>query len=88
MLLKGANLLKPGGLLIYMVCSFLKIETYDQVNKFLKKESNFKLYNFKLKNQNSEYSKLIKNKCMKTLPTTVLNNNIDGYFAAFLKKNK
>ena len=31
-----------------MVCSFLKIETFDQVNKFLKKRNNFKLYNFKL----------------------------------------
>ena len=27
MLLKAATLLKPSGLIIYMVCSFLKIET-------------------------------------------------------------
>ena len=48
----------------------------------------FELNNFKLINGESEYSKLINDKCMKTLPTSFLNNNIDGYFAAFLKKNK
>ena len=88
MLLKGAHLLKSNGIILYMVCSFLKIETDDQINKFLKKNNNFELYNFKLINGESEYSKLINDKCMKTLPTSFLNNNIDGYFAAFLKKNK
>ena len=88
MLLKGAHLLKSNGIILYMVCSFLKLETDDQINKFLKKNNNFELYNFKLINGESEYSKLINDKCMKTLPTSFLNNNIDGYFAAFLKKNK
>ncbi len=88
MLLKGAHLLKSNGIILYMVCSFLKIETDDQINKFLKKNNNFELYDFKLINGESKYSKLINDKCMKTLPTSFLNNNIDGYFAAFLKKNK
>ena len=88
MLLKAATLLKPSGLIIYMVCSFLKIETDDQINNFLKKKNDFDLYNFKINNKNTNYSNLIKDKCMKTLPISVLNKNIDGYFAAFLKKNK
>ncbi len=71
-----------------MVCSFLKIETDDQINKFLKKKTNFKLYNFKINNRNTNYSKLIRDNCMKTLPISILNKNIDGYFAAFLKKSK
>ncbi len=88
MLLKGATLLNTNGLIIYMVCSFLKIETDDQINKFLKGKTNFELYNFKINNRNTGYSKLMKDNCMKTLPTSVLNKNIDGYFAAFLKKSK
>jgi len=88
MLLKATTLLKPSGLIIYMVCSFLKIETDDQIYKFLKKKTDFELYNFKIDNKYSNYSKLIKDKCMKTLPISVLNKNIDGYFAAFLKKSK
>ena len=88
MLVKGTTLLKPSGLIIYMVCSFLKIETDDQINKFLKGKTNFELYNFKINNRNTGYSKLMKDNCMKTLPTSVLNKNIDGYFAAFLKKSK
>ena len=38
--------------------------------------------------KNNKYSKLIKNKYMKTLPDTILKYNIDGYFAAYLKKIK
>ncbi len=86
MLLKGTTLLKPSGIIIYMVCSFLKVETDDQINKFLKKKTDFELYNFKINNRNTNYSKFIKDKCMKTLPISILNQNIDGYFAAFLKK--
>ena len=37
-------------------------------------------------NSNEECSKLIKNNVMITLPNVIHNHNIDGYFAAYLKK--
>ena len=37
MLAKAARLVSKGGYIVYMTCSFLKIETIDQINKFLKK---------------------------------------------------
>ena len=88
MLNKASNILNVDGLIIYMVCSFLKYETEDQINKFLLKNSNFEIFGFDLLNKKNKYSSLINNNFMKTLPDTLLNYNIDGYFAAFLKKLK
>ena len=86
MLEKASLILNKQGLILYMVCSFLKRETEDQINSFLKVKDNFKLYNFTLKDKDKESSKLIKNDVMITLPNTINNLNIDGYFAAYLKK--
>ena len=89
MLEKASCILNKNGFIIYMTCSFLKIETIDQVNKFLKKNSNFLLSSFKVReNDNNNYYKLIKNNFMLTLPNMIFNFNIDGYFAAYLKKIK
>ena len=88
MLNKASNLLNPNGLIIYMVCSFLKFETENQINNFLNIKRDFQLFNFDMLSKNISYSKLIKNKYMKTLPDTILKYNIDGYFAAYLKKIK
>ena len=71
-----------------MVCSFLKIETEDQIRNFLSKKNDFKLHKFDLINKKNKYSKLFKKNIMITLPKTILNYNIDGYFAACLKKIK
>ena len=71
-----------------MTCSFLEVETVYQINKFLQKNSDFELFNFKLNNKFSKYSRLIKDGLMITLPDKILKNNIDGYFAACLKKIK
>tara|TARA_A100001011_G_scaffold217090_1_gene225053 strand:- start:6779 stop:8047 length:1269 start_codon:yes stop_codon:yes gene_type:complete len=88
MLDKASILLNPNGFIIYMVCSFLDEETDNQINNFLNKHSNFEISNFNLLNPNINYSKLINNNFMKTLPDSILNYNIDGYFAAYLKKIK
>ena len=82
---KASLLLNNNGLILYMVCSFLEYETKVQIDKFLNKNSNFKLDNFKLI-KNSEYSGLVKNNLMITLPDKIFEKNIDGYFAAYLKK--
>tara|TARA_A100001015_G_C15044442_1_gene742484 strand:- start:6346 stop:7614 length:1269 start_codon:yes stop_codon:yes gene_type:complete len=88
MLEKASGLVGKGGYIVYMTCSFLKIETIDQINKFLKKNTNFLLSKFKLKENNIKYSKLIKNNLMISLPDEIFDNQIDGFFASFLKKIK
>ena len=88
MLEKASFLLNTNGFIIYMTCSFLQIETIDQVKKFLKKNNNFLLSDFKIKENKRSYSKLIKNNFMITIPNIIFKYNIDGYFAAFLKKTK
>ena len=69
-----------------MVCSFLKNETEDVIDNFLIHNKDFQLYKFDLTERNIEYSKLIKNNYMITFPDTIKELNIDGYFAAYLKK--
>ncbi len=88
MIIKASSILKLNGLLLYMVCSFLKKETEDQIESFLTNHTNFELCKFNLFDQNIKYAKLVKNNFFLTLPNTILNYNIDGYFAAFLKKIK
>ena len=88
MLIKASNLLNIKGIILYMACSFLKYETEDQINHFLNLRKDFEILKFKMVNKNIEYSKLIQNNFMLTLPDRVLQYNIDGYFAAYLKKIK
>ncbi len=88
MLNKASKILNLNGIILYMVCSFIKSETEDQVNNFLKEQNNFQLNKFDLIEQNIKYSKLLKNNFMLTLPNTIKKNSIDGYFAAYLKKLK
>ena len=70
------NLVKPGGRLIYSTCSILKEEDEDQIEKFLKKFSNFELQKVELKNNTGDFLRL-----------TPFRNNTDGFFAAILRKN-
>ena len=88
MLKKASRLLLKNGFIIYMACSFLKCETFDQIENFLKKNDNFVLFNFKLKKEFNSFSRFIDKNYMLTFPDNVLKKNIDGYFAAYLKKIK
>tara|TARA_B100001057_G_C22808572_1_gene934460 strand:- start:568 stop:1833 length:1266 start_codon:yes stop_codon:yes gene_type:complete len=88
MLKKASKLININGLILYMVCSFLKNETTEQIENFLSTQTNFELYNFNLIDNRKEYLKLFHNNIMITLPETILNYNIDGYFAACLKRIK
>ncbi len=88
MLKKASRLLLKNGFIIYMTCSFLKCETFDQIENFLKKNDNFVLFNFKLKKEFNSFSRFIDKNYMLTFPDNVLEKNIDGYFAAYLKKIK
>ncbi len=88
MLKKASFLLNTNGFIIYMTCSFLETETIYQVKKFLELNNNFLISDIKLKENKKNYSKLIKNNFMITIPNIIYDYNIDGYFAAFLKKIK
>ncbi len=86
MLDTASKLLKNNGVILYMVCSFIEDETTNQINYFLNKNKNFYLKDFSLKDKMSKYSFLIENKKMLVLPSKINQYNIDGYFAAYLKK--
>ena len=88
MLNKAAKLLNENGLIIYMVCSFLDSETTIQIYNFIAKNKEFEISKFIKIDDQKEYSKLFNKNFMLTLPDTILNYKIDGYFAAFLRKNK
>ena len=88
MLEMAAHLLNEGGNILYMTCSFLKNETYDQINRFLKKNNNFLIGNFVITEENNNFLKLKKNNLMITIPDKIFKKNIDGYFAVILKKIK
>ena len=85
---KASDLLIENGLIVYMVCSFLKVETLDQINKFIKKYKNFRISNFQTSSQNNYYAEIIKYKFMRTLPNILNGKTIDGYFAAYIRKIK
>ena len=88
MLDKASNLLNINGLIIYMVCSFLKIETESQISNFLSNNNDYELVSPNLFPQNMDYNKLKKEFYIRTLPDTFSKYYIDGYFAAYLKKIK
>ncbi len=87
MLNQAADMLCSNGIILYMVCSFLKTETFDQIEDFLKNNIDFSRFEFNLK-KNANNKHFIKNNMMSILPTQMNKFNIDGYFAVFLKKNK
>tara|TARA_B110000008_G_C16923302_1_gene545679 strand:- start:41 stop:1309 length:1269 start_codon:yes stop_codon:yes gene_type:complete len=82
---KAKKLVKKNGIILYMVCSFLKAETNQQINYFLRKNKNFSLKFFDINK-----SKLInKNGYFKTIPQNINNSYlIDGFFAAQLLRNE
>ena len=84
----ASKILKENGIILYMVCSFLKIETTCQINNFLLTNKNFSLNDFSFENKNLSNNQFIKNKKMLVLPSVFNNYNIDGYFAVYLRKER
>ena len=85
LLQKADKMLCAGGLLIYIVCSFLKKETYFPVKNFLKKNQNYSIFKYQ---DEKNYSKLIDdNGFINILPQRFNNFLIDGFFSARLIKN-
>jgi 16S rRNA (cytosine967-C5)-methyltransferase len=82
---KASKLVKKNGFILYMVCSFLKSETNQQVNKFIKKNKNFTIDPFEV-----EKNLLINKKgILKTIPQKFKNKFlIDGFFAVKIIRNE
>ena len=82
------KILRVKGMLIYIVCSFLKEEGEKQINKFLIENKNFSIIKYSDK-QHAFLNKLITNKgFFYTIPKRLENGVlIDGFFAAKLIKN-
>ena len=80
---KGKKLINSKGTIIYMVCSFLEIETTNLIDDFLKKNPQFTINKF-LSNENNK--ELIDERgFINIIPKTFDGINIDGFFAAKLK---
>ncbi len=86
-LLKGANLLKVGGELVYITCSLLKKENSDQIENFIKKNSEFEIVDLKYSWNNivKSDSWIGDSSFCQLLPNI---NKCDGFFVARLRKNK
>ena len=82
---KAASLIKKNGLILYIVCSFFRKETNSIINKFLNKNKNFSVQEFKRTSLSS--SLVNKYGQIKMIPSTIDENYyIDGFFASILKK--
>ena len=88
LLRKSNKMLKKNGTILYMVCSFLEIETTILIKDFLKENNNYSLSTFTIKNKEAEKIN-INNKYINILPSSILADiEIDGFFAVKLIKNE
>ena len=88
LLRKSSKMLKKNGTILYMVCSFLEIETTILIKDFLKENNNYSLSTFTIKNKEAKKI-IINNKYINILPSSILADiEIDGFFAVKLIKNE
>ena len=82
---KAKKLLNKNGYIVYMVCSFLEIETTSQINLFLEKNKDFQIEKFS--SEDRELSTMIDQRgFINVLPSKVKKINHDGFFAVKIKK--
>ncbi len=80
LLVKGADILKIGGILIYSTCTIEPEENFEIIKKFLREHPEFNLVR---NHPGFEPSLFDKNGCLQTFPNI---HNIDGAFVAKLIK--
>ncbi len=84
---KASRLLKSGGVLTYMVCSFIFEETKLIKNKFLDSNPQFTQFKFDLNNQASFKKFVDSDGDFYCIPTKYKNYMIDGFYAVKFIKN-
>lgn len=80
----GAKLVKPGGRLAYLTCSFLKCENEDQVSTFLNAHPNFEMIPVA-----TLWSEALGTPCPISQPALRLSpstNHCDGFFGCYLQR--
>lgn len=80
---QAANLVKPGGRLIYATCSILKEEDEEQIEKFLQSSANFQLKKISVPKIN-EHKSAPQNHENNFLRLSPYLYGTDGFFAAIL----
>ena len=88
LLSRAAIALNTNGILVYMVCSFLKRETTEQINSFLKINRNFRLIENIFDKSDKIDLKFINQSYISSLPNVYKGFNVDGFFAAYMEKYK
>lgn len=80
----AARLVKPGGSLLYCVCSLLPEEGEEQASWFLARNSGYSLRQAEAKWIGSQSQFLTGEGCLRTLPSMVIGEHagLDGFFAA------
>lgn len=81
LMVKGASLLKPGGVLVYSTCTTEPEENFELVSKFISENPNFSLTSAK---EFVPSDVVDEHGCVATLPH---QHGIDGSFAARIVKN-
>ena len=88
LLLKSSKLLKPNGVIIYMVCSFFFSETISPIINFLEKNKDFSILKYNQQTKEPDIKSLFNEKgFFLTMPTTYKEYKIDGFFSVQLIKN-
>ena len=83
MLNAAANLVKPGGILVYAVCSCEPEENEQVITAFLQKRKDYSQLTMEDISQFSNTSFKTKDHCFKTYPHAL---HMDGFFIARLKR--
>ena len=85
---KASTLVNSQGILVYMVCSFLHIETILPIEKFLEKNKNFSIVKYNYKNRDLNIKHLIDSRgYFLSAPTLYNGKKIDGFFSIQLINN-
>ena len=85
MLKKSAKILKPGGYIVYCVCSILSKEGIDQINYFLKNNKNFELVS--INNEIASFGRTLKKGVILITPDeTEIKGGLDGFFISLIQK--
>ncbi len=79
-----AELVRPGGVLVYSTCSIFAEENADVVEAFVGGDERFALGSVSEYLKSGSYSDLIENGYLATYPH---RHNIDGFFAAVMKRS-
>ena len=88
LLQKASTLVNSQGILIYMVCSFLYIETILPIEKFLEKNKNFSIEKYNYRDRDLNIRHLIDSKgYFLSAPTLYNGKEIDGFFSIQLINN-